>query len=66
MSEPAAALPVPVWREDLEQEYAALAARLKPLVPCLDLALHLPWIDAINRLKRQRGALIMAHSYQAP
>jgi len=28
--------------------------------------MHLPWIDAINRLKKQRGAVIMAHSYQSP
>lgn len=28
--------------------------------------MHLPWIDAILDLKRQRGALIMAHSYQSP
>src|SRR5690606_16190953 len=25
-----------------------------------------PWIDAIVELKRDRGAVIMAHSYQSP
>ncbi len=65
MNDPAA-LPTPVWRDELEEEYAALAARLEPLVPCLEIPLHLPWIDAINKLKRQRGAVIMAHSYQSP
>jgi quinolinate synthase len=59
-------LPMPEWRDELEHEYAALAARLEPLVPCLEIPLHLPWIDAINRLKRERGAVIMAHSYQSP
>jgi quinolinate synthase len=59
-------LSVPAWRDDLEHEYAALAARLEPLVPCLEIPLHLPWIAAINELKRQRGAVIMAHSYQSP
>ncbi|HEX5961032.1 MAG TPA: quinolinate synthase NadA [Rhodanobacteraceae bacterium] len=59
-------LPAPTWRDELADEYAALAARLEPLVPCLEIPLHLPWIDAINRLKRQRGAVIMAHSYQSP
>ncbi|TAN07580.1 MAG: quinolinate synthase NadA [Rhodanobacteraceae bacterium] len=63
---PSADLPTPVWREELESEYAALAARLEPLVPCLEIPLHLPWIDAINKLKKQRGAVIMAHSYQSP
>ena len=61
-----ASLPVPVWRDELEHEYAALGARLEHLVPCLEWSLHLPWIDAINKLKKQRGALIMAHSYQSP
>lgn len=59
-------LPTPVWRAEREHEYAALRARIEHLVPCLEWSLHLPWIDAINRLKRQRGAMIMAHSYQSP
>ncbi len=59
-------LPVPVWRDELEHEYAALRARIEHLVPCMEWSLHLPWIEAINRLKLQRGAVIMAHSYQSP
>jgi len=59
-------LPVPVWRDELEEEYAALRERIEHLVPCLEWPLHLPWIEAINRLKKQRGAVIMAHSYQSP
>ncbi|MBP1475932.1 quinolinate synthase NadA [Frateuria sp. MAH-13] len=50
----------------MEHEYAELMQRLEPLVPCLELSMHLPWIDAINALKRERGAVIMAHSYQSP
>ena len=56
----------PAWHPELEREYAELGARLEPLLPCLEWPLHLPWIDAINRLKRERGAVIMAHSYQSP
>ena len=56
----------PRWRPELEAQYAELGARLEPLLPCLEWPLHLPWIDAINRLKRERGAVIMAHSYQSP
>ena len=59
-------LPVPVWRDELEPKYAALGERLEHRVPCLEWPLHLPWIDAINTLKKQRGAVIMAHSYQSP
>lgn len=56
----------PVWHDDLPDRYADLGKRLQPLLPCLEWPLHLPWIDAINRLKAERGAIIMAHSYQSP
>ena len=59
-------LPRPQWSEQLESDYAELGSRLEHLLPCLEWQLHLPWIDAIRRLKAQRGAVIMAHSYQSP
>jgi quinolinate synthase len=43
-----------------------LHARLERLLPCLEWPLHLPWIDAIRQLKADRGAVVMAHSYQSP
>ena len=58
--------PAPQWRPGLEQEYQALADTLAQLLPCLEVPLYLPWIDAIRKLKQQRGAVIMAHSYQSP
>ena len=54
------------WHPELEVRYAELGAKLEPLLPCLEWPLHLPWIDAIRTLKRERGAVIMAHSYQSP
>ena len=61
---PAAA--VPRWRDSLEQEYAPLVETLERLMLCMEVPLHLPWIDAIRALKRERGAVVMAHSYQSP
>ena len=56
----------PAWCTELAQEHADLVSRLEARVPCLELPLHLPWIAAINRLKHERGAVVLAHSYQSP
>ena len=61
-----AAVAAPQWRDSLHDEYAELRATLERLMPCLEVSLHLPWIDAIRTLKKQRGALILAHTYQSP
>src|SRR5688572_18616684 len=57
---------VPSWNHALEARYAPLTEKLEKLLPCLEVPLHLPWIDAIRELKRERGAVVMAHSYQSP
>ena len=57
---------VPAWDPALEARYGPLLEKLEQLLPCLEAPLHLSWIDAINTLKRERGAVIMAHSYQSP
>ncbi len=56
----------PAWSPELEERYADVIARAGDTVPCLEWSFHLPWIDAIRQLKRERGAVIMAHSYQSP
>ena len=61
-----AALATPRWRDGLESDYAPLVETLEQLIPCMEVPLHLPWIDAINTLKKHRGAVLMAHSYQSP
>lgn len=59
-------LPVPAWDDGLPEAYAWLRARLDGASACTELDFHLPWIDAIRRLKAQRGAMILAHNYQHP
>ena len=56
----------PSWHPALEARHAPLVEKLERMIPCMEVPLHLPWIDAILELKRQRGAVIMAHSYQSP
>ncbi|MBD8526207.1 quinolinate synthase NadA [Pseudomarimonas arenosa] len=46
--------------------YEPLRHTLERSSACLEWELQLPWIDAIQRLKQHRRALILAHTYQAP
>ncbi len=43
-----------------------LYARLADVVPEAEWPLHAPLIDAINRLKAERNAVILAHNYMTP
>jgi len=42
------------------------AARLKGVLPPIEWAVHEPLLAAIERLKRERQAVVLAHNYQTP
>jgi quinolinate synthase len=45
---------------------AALYGRVATVVPEIEWPVHAPYVEAINRLKRERNAVILAHNYMTP
>ncbi len=45
---------------------AALYERVRSVIPLMEWPVHAPYVDAIRRLKAERGAVVLAHNYQTP
>src|SRR5215470_510552 len=61
-------LPAPAldWTPEVERETALLYARVRHVIPPVEWPFFAPYVRAINALKRERNAVILAHNYQTP
>jgi len=54
------------WNAEVERETAHLYERVAKVMPPVEWPFHAPYVKAINDLKKQRNAVILAHNYQSP
>src|SRR5262245_49137557 len=54
------------WNAEVERETAPLYARVRAVIPPVEWPFFAPYVKAINALKRERNAVILAHNYQTP
>ncbi len=57
---------IPAFTPEVERSTAAIYERLGAVIPEVEWPVHAPYIDAIQRLKVERRAVILAHNYQTP
>src|SRR5215510_14044408 len=65
-TERARALPSLEWTREVERTTAHLYKRVKHVISPVEWPLMAPHVKAINELKRERDAVILAHNYQTP
>ncbi|OYU48924.1 MAG: quinolinate synthase [Rhizobiales bacterium PAR1] len=54
------------YTPEVAAETAHLYERVSHIVPPVEWPFHAPYVAAINRVKKQRDAVILAHNYQTP
>ncbi len=54
------------YTSEVARATAQIYEKVRGAIPAIEWPVHAPYVDAINRLKTEKNAIILGHNYQTP